>query len=216
MNLILNTHICAICLEELSVSARNSCITECTHVFHLNCLLRNREHNTRCPICRTDIQPEQEQINEVYEQNVNILPDGMIEDDNMNQNVFLNRNEIFEEISIGMSLDDDIRDIVSCVADMENNQIEPIISQIQDVCLQFGNSSLHYFRNVLGYDINYINYDINIEMNIHLNHFNNNIVQIINNAINNNIQNNITFDRMESDIRNLCFEYTERVIFNYN
>ena len=211
MNSISNIHTCAICLEELSVSARNSCITECAHVFHLNCLLRNREHNTRCPICRNDIFHEQP-VNELeYQQNENVLPDGMIENDNMNQIVLLtrnSRNRIFQEIWNEMDLDDDIRCIIYSIADMENNLIEPIIAQIQDVCIQFGNSCLNYFRNVL-------QVDINIEMNIHvrhIGHFYNKIVQIIYNAINNNIQNNITVDRMESDICNLCFEYSERII----
>ena len=208
MNLLSNTHTCPICLEELIIPAINSCITECAHVFHLNCLIKNREHNTRCPICRNDIQHEQQQINEVYHQNENVLPDGMIEVNN------INRNAIFEEISIEMRLDDDIRDIVSCVGDIENNQIEPIISHIQDVCIEFANGCLNYFRNILQYDINYLNYDISIQMNIHLNHFYSKIVEIIYNAINNNIQNNMTFHRMECDIRNLCFEYSKRVIFN--
>jgi hypothetical protein len=217
MNSISNTHTCAICLEELIIPAINSCITECAHVFHLNCLLRNREHNIRCPICRKEIHHEQPVNEVVYQQNENVLPDGMIEDNNMNQIVLLtrnSRNRIFEEIWIGTNLDDDISGIVSSVADVENNQIEPIISQIQDVCIQFGNSCLSYFRNILQHDIHYLNYNINIEMNIHIGHFYNKIVQIINNAINNNIQNNMTVDRMENDIRNLCFEYSERVIFN--
>ena len=208
MNLLNNTHTCAICLEELTIPSINSCITECAHVFHLNCIIKNTDHNTRCPICRNDIQHEQQQINEVYHQNENVLPDGIIEGNNMN------RNAIFEEISIGMRLDDDIRDIVSCVGDIENNQIEPIISHIQDVCIEFANGCLHYFRNILQYDINYLNYDISIQMNIHLNHFYSQIVEIINNGMNNNIQNNMTFDRMERDIRNLCFEYSKRIIFN--
>jgi len=207
MNLLPNSQTCAICLEELLIPSINSCITECAHVFHLTCILKNREHNTRCPICRKDIQPEQEQM-------VNISPEPIIDSNYPYEDVYLNRNEIFIEISNGMRLDSDIRDIVSCVGDMENNQFEPIISHIQDVCIEFANSSLQYFRNVLQYDINYLNYDINIAMNIHLNRYYNKIVDIIHSAINNNIQNNITLDHMENDIRNLCFDYTERVIFN--
>ena len=59
---------------------------------------------------------------------------------------------------------------------------------------------LNYIRNIFQYDIDYLKYDIN--------HFHSKIVHIVNNtAI-------IPLEILEKDIRNLCFEYTESILFD--
>ena len=100
-----NTHTCAICLEELLIPTSNMCITECAHVFHLNCFLQNREFDTRCPMCRYDILVDEEPISQQH-QSVNVLPDGMLdENDNVEQNILFDIVAAFEEISNGMQLE---------------------------------------------------------------------------------------------------------------
>ena len=219
MNLSHNTHNCAICLEELTIPCINSCITECDHVFHLNCLIRNIEHNTRCPICRKhllirNLHNDQQNINDsdrqIIRQNMYIKYYLMIcllvflyyIFQGLHNNGFENMYDTSEEILIENQLNNGIRDIISSFTNMKNNQIEPLVNQIQNVCIQFGNRSLHYFRNIFQYDINYLNYDMN--------HFHSRIVQIVNNATNKTI----TLDQIEIDIRNLCFNYTESIIFD--
>ena len=44
---------CAICLE--NISEKNSCITECGHMFCCNCLLQSAQTNTNCPLCRNQL-----------------------------------------------------------------------------------------------------------------------------------------------------------------
>lgn len=212
MNLPNDTHNCAVCLEELTIACRNSCITDCAHVFHLNCLLKNRQHNTRCPVCRKDIligeRPVSQNRTANNSQNyylkiylfILVL---YILFQSYNNNVFLKRNDILEEMLIENQLNDDIKDIMSSVARIEiPKKIDPIVDQIRDACIHFTNSSLHYVRNVLKYDINYIPFDKN--------QLHSKIVQIVNDAV----HQNITFAHLEKDIRNCCFQYTESILFN--
>ena len=49
---------CAICLTtEVSVGGKNSCVTECGHIFCLTCILRASQENTACPLCRNVLVP---------------------------------------------------------------------------------------------------------------------------------------------------------------
>ena len=219
-----NIHIietCAICLEELTIPSPNICITECSHVFHLICLLRNREFNTACPMCRSDILVGNEQ-----DPDLNVLPDAML-DENANepQNIEFNIINLFEEVAIGNRLEDQIRDIVHSAAnnnisnfDMNLREtIDMIHQQIYHLCINFLESTLNYLRNVADhrYNINRLNYN-NINMHFHINMFDldDRIVWLVNNAANNNIRDNRTFDRMEHDIHNLCLEFSDSVIVN--
>jgi len=210
MNLLQNTNNCAICLEELTIPCRNSCITECEHVFHLNCLIRNTKHNTRCPICRKDILIRELHNHVLIRQNTNIYLKYYLIIclivllyyifQGVQNNGYEDSYDRFEEISIENQLYDDIKDIVSSITRIENNKIQPVINQIKNVCIQFGNRTLNYIRNIFQYDIDYLKYDIN--------HFHFKIVQIVNNTA------NISLEILEKDIRNLCFEYTESILFD--
>lgn len=214
------THTCVICLEELTVPSPNICITECAHVFHLNCFLQNREFNITCPMCRSNI-PIDEQ-----DQDLNVLPDGML-DENANepQNGEFNINNLLEEVAIGIQLDGEIRDIVRSAANnnISNFNMNPretidmIHQQIYHLCINFLESTLNYLRNVADhrYNIHQINYNNN-NMHFYINIFelHERIGWLVNNAANNNIRDNRTFDRMEHDIHNLCLEFSESVIVN--
>ena len=68
-------HTCAICLEDLIIPCNNMCITECSHIFHLNCLLISRERNRKCPLCRTNIAL----VNQQSHNNRQILSNSFIE-----------------------------------------------------------------------------------------------------------------------------------------
>ena len=48
---------CPICLE--LIADKNCCITECGHYFCLHCLVNHFNKNGKCPLCRTQlfIQP---------------------------------------------------------------------------------------------------------------------------------------------------------------
>ena len=216
------THTCAICLEELTVPSPNICITECAHVFHLNCFLQNREYNITCPMCRSDIP-----IGEPQEvQELNVLPDGMLEENvNAQQNMVFNIYDVFEEVAIGCQLEGDIIDIVHSASnnnisnfDMNPHEtIDMIHEQIYHLCINFVNSTSNYLRNIadLRYNINHLNYN-NIYMQFYINRFDlhERIAWLVDNAANNNILDNRTFDRMEHDIHNLCFEFNDYVIVN--
>ena len=49
---------CPICLESVAPMAKNSCITECGHEFHLECLMRHKANSTSCPMCRNPLERE--------------------------------------------------------------------------------------------------------------------------------------------------------------
>jgi hypothetical protein len=50
---------CSICLESVAPMAKNSCITECGHVFHLDCMMRLKLKSSSCPMCRSPLDKEQ-------------------------------------------------------------------------------------------------------------------------------------------------------------
>jgi hypothetical protein len=59
---------CPICMEEIEES-KNKIITECGHVFHTSCLMKNAAHNGfGCPYCRTKMadEPEEEDDEDSY------------------------------------------------------------------------------------------------------------------------------------------------------
>jgi len=57
---------CAICLtEEVSVGGKNSCVTECGHIFCLSCILRAAQENTACPLCRNVLVPPKNDENDI-------------------------------------------------------------------------------------------------------------------------------------------------------
>lgn len=49
---------CPICLESVAPMAKNSCITECGHVFHLECMMRHKLNSSSCPMCRNPLERE--------------------------------------------------------------------------------------------------------------------------------------------------------------
>ncbi len=212
MNLTTNTHNCAVCLEELTIPSTNICITDCSHAFHLNCLLKNRQHNTRCPVCRKDIPSgDQPVLNQRitttdntrnYYLKIYLFVLVLFIIFQAYNNAYFERNDVPEEMAIENQLNHDIKGIMSAVAHIEIRQKEPVVDQILKTCVQFGNSALHYVNNILKIESNYLQPDMN--------HLHSKIVQIVNNAV----HHNITFDQFENDIRNCCFAYTESLIFN--
>lgn len=222
------THTCSICLEELSIPSPNMCITECGHVFHLKCLIQNREFNIACPMCRSKI-PLGEQLFQEQEEDLNVLPDGMLEENgHAQQNIEFNDaqlNEVLEEIAIGSQLDYDIRNIVHLAAnnnisnfDMDPHETMNIIhEQIYQLCISFVNSTINYLRNIAihRYNISHLNFN-EADMYYHMFWFNlhDRITRLVDNAANNNILDNRTFDTMEHNIRNLCLEFSKSVIIN--
>ena len=55
-------HTCAICLEDLIIPCNNIYVTNCSHLFHLNCINRSRERNRNCPLCRANIDIVNQQL----------------------------------------------------------------------------------------------------------------------------------------------------------
>lgn len=209
-----STHTCAICLEDLVIPSPNMCMTECAHIFHLNCLIRSREHNTTCPLCRADIPNEQQHNidNDVIEVNDNII----IEAD-----LIENIDTILQEIVIGTQLDTRITNIVSNasnnnISNMEVDERVRYTEQIYTLCIDFCNATFNYltsFRYL--YNINYIDYNnVNLGYYSDMFHMNEKITEIVERASNNNIRDNITFYRMENDIYDVCLEHSNYVIIN--
>jgi hypothetical protein len=222
-NLFDNTHNCPICLEKIMFPGPNFCITECAHVFHLNCFLQNREFNRKCPMCRTDIVSGEQHPIHVIEQQLDVWPDAMIDENNQNE-VIINRYSIIRDISLEFNLDAYVRYIVNNAANndisnLDNNVIEVKVNinrKILDLCMNFLDRTLNYFRNEdnLWFYINNLNLDIiNIQFYINLYNLHEIITNIVDDASNNNIHNNRTFDKMEHDIKNLCIQFSEDIIY---
>jgi hypothetical protein len=216
MAIVLNRiETCAICLDEITIPSSNMCVTECAHVFHLNCFLQNREFNNTCPMCRSDIQiGEQPQ-----DQDLNVLPDGMLDENDFNILAVL------QEVAIGSRIEDQIRNIVNSAANnnISNFNLEPhelidiINEQIYDLCINFVNSTFNYLRNIADpiFNINHLNYNnINLQFYVNRVDLHERIREIVNSAANNNILDNITFDTMEHEIHNLCIEFSESIILD--
>jgi len=44
---------CIICSKQISISKNNYVISQCNHLFHLNCLLSINKFSNKCPSCDT-------------------------------------------------------------------------------------------------------------------------------------------------------------------
>lgn len=205
------THTCAICLEDLVIPCPNMCMTECSHIFHLNCLLRSRENNRKCPLCRADI-PNEQQHNEVIE-----VSDNILEQTNLIQEI----ETVLQEIVNGTQLNTRITDIVNNasnnnISNMEVDQRHQYIDQINTLCIEFCNSTFNYLTNFRHlYNIDYINYNnVNLYYYSSLYNLNQKITEIVERACINDIRNNMTFYRMENDIYDVCLGYGEYLIQN--
>jgi hypothetical protein len=221
------THTCAICLEDLVIPSPNMCMTECSHIFHLNCLIRSREHNTTCPLCRADI-PNEQPDNEVIEVNImeeadipNEQPDNEVIEVNIMEEADLIENieNVLLEIVNGTQLTTSITDIVSNasnnnISNMDIEERHRYIDQIHNLCIEFSNSMFNYltnFRHV--YNIDYIDYNnVNLYYYTSVYNINQKITEIVERAAINDIRLNITFYRMENDIHDLCLGFSEYLI----
>jgi len=100
---------CPICMEEIQEN-KNKIITECGHIFHTSCLMKNAAHNGfGCPYCRTKMADEPEEDEDDDE-------DGYYEDDDeeeyapdYNNYVLSGARWLFQRAE-GEELDDDIND----------------------------------------------------------------------------------------------------------
>jgi hypothetical protein len=166
-------------------------------------------------MCRSDIQiGEQPQ-----DQDLNVLPDGMLDENDFNILAVL------QEVAIGSRIEDQIRNIVNSAANnnISNFNLEPhelidiINEQIYDLCINFVNSTFNYLRNIADpiFNINHLNYNnINLQFYVNRVDLHERIREIVNSAANNNILDNITFDTMEHEIHNLCIEFSESIILD--
>ena len=222
MAIVLNRiETCAICLDEIAIPSSNMCVTECAHVFHLNCFLQNREFNNTCPMCRSDI-PIGEQL---QDQDLKVLPDAMVDENNNEPLNYLYVHDVLQEVAVGSLLEAQIRNIVNSAANnnISNFNLEPhelidiINEQIYDLCINFVNSTFNYLRNIADpiFNINHLNYNnINLQFYVNRVDLHERIREIVNSAANNNILDNITFDTMEHEIHNLCIEFSESIILD--
>lgn len=206
-----STHTCAICLEELVIPCPNMCMTECSHIFHLNCLLMSREHNDKCPLCRADILSQRQNDNvQIIEEN-NIIEEDIIE----------NIDNVLIIIDNGMQLSTSITNIVNNasnnnISDMLVHERQIYIDQISNLCTNYVESMFNYltaFR--YDYNINHVNYhNVNLRHYTDMYNMNEKISEMVERASINNIRNNITFYRMENDIHDLCHRFGEYLIMN--
>lgn len=203
-----STHTCAICLEELVIPCPNMCITECSHIFHLNCLIRSREHNISCPLCRADI-PNEQHHNENIEVN-----DNVIEQTDLIQEI----ERVLQEIVNGTQLYTRITDIVSNASNnnMVVEQRHQYIEQIHNLCMEFCGATfnnLTTFQHL--YNVEHVDYN-NVNLNYYssLYNINQKINEIVERASINDIRNNMTFYRMENDIYDVCLGFAEYLILN--
>lgn len=105
---------CPICMEEIQEN-KNKIITECGHIFHTSCLMKNASQNGfGCPYCRTKMadEPEEDEDDE---------DDGYYEDDDDEEeeyapdynNYVLNGARWLFQRAEGEELDDDNEDDVN-------------------------------------------------------------------------------------------------------
>jgi hypothetical protein len=71
---------CAICIENIDVV--NNCVTHCGHKFCLTCIINACSRNASCPLCRSNLIPQQMVNNSYYnedsqEQNLQDLRNGL-------------------------------------------------------------------------------------------------------------------------------------------
>ena len=157
--------ICAICLEQLNIPSPNLCVTECNHVFHLNCFLHNREYNVLCPICRANVPMNIQEVRNDIPELIDDEPDRIDNEDaeleqNMNNINRLDNNNLldmnayfgfFENIIAGTRINEEIRNIVDLASnnDISNQEynnratIVDIRNQILDLITIFAESSIN-------------------------------------------------------------------------
>ena len=89
--------VCPICMNTLKEN-KNICITECSHKFCCQCIIKHSKKNNNCPLCRTTlvigyIKPEftEEDIDESYNE-------GFVE--GVEEGRILQNREIIEETNI--------------------------------------------------------------------------------------------------------------------
>lgn len=227
--------ICAICLEQLNIPSPNLCVTECNHVFHLNCFLHNREYNVLCPICRANVPINIQEVRNDLPDLIDDEPDRIDNEDaeleqNMNNINRLDNNNLldmnayfgfFENIIAGTRINEEIRNIVDLASnnDISNQEynnratIVDIRNQILNLITLFAQSSINYLVSIQ-HNNSVINLNNNI--NYYIIEYNafNAINDIIYEAINNNIRNNITYQTMENNINSLCKQFTMFLLSN--
>ena len=223
--------ICAICLEQLNIPSPNLCVTECNHVFHLNCFLHNREYNVLCPICRANvpmnIQEVRNDIPELIDEANRIDNDEPELEGNFNNihtlfnNLGMDAFDFFENIIAGTQINEEIQNIVNFaynndISNQEYNNRDTIVAirnQILNLITLFAQSSINYLVSIQ-HNNSVINLNNNI--NYYIIEYNafNAINDIIYEAINNNIRNNITYQTMENNINSLCKQFTMFLLSN--
>ena len=67
---------CCICFE--LIEKKNLIITDCNHIFHLSCLLKNLIKSNLCPLCRSEIELKRETPRTVYINNYDQQPNNQI------------------------------------------------------------------------------------------------------------------------------------------
>ena len=55
--------VCPICLDPLSDGSPVCMLRPCTHMFHCSCISKNKEYESRCPMCRSDIEEITKKLN---------------------------------------------------------------------------------------------------------------------------------------------------------
>ena len=61
---------CAICLEDLIIPSNNMYKTNCSHIFHLDCINMSRKNNHKCPLCRANIYSDNQQMRNLHNRQV--------------------------------------------------------------------------------------------------------------------------------------------------
>lgn len=57
---------CAICLEDLIIPSNNMYKTNCSHIFHLDCINMSRKNNHKCPLYRAIIYSDNHQMRNLH------------------------------------------------------------------------------------------------------------------------------------------------------
>ncbi len=82
---------CTVCLEPIDTSQNNYCVSQCNHLFHLDCLLTVSKNNFKCPICNGDLAEQtNNEINELDNIEPNNFKDNYIEYEQIEINELFN------------------------------------------------------------------------------------------------------------------------------
>ena len=202
---------CAICLEELVVPSPNMCMTECSHIFHLTCLLRNMEHNTKCPMCRSDIPAIAQQVPGANENNPNLEQNANDSPHNIERLMILN-----DRIE-NMQLDHRIVDIVIRASNNDiSNHIETherVIDDIYNLCMTFGRNTSNYMMHS-GVMNNIEIVPTNIDYQADIYNLRADVRELVRHFANSDIRNNFIHQQMENAIHDLCIEFGDNIILS--